>query len=42
MGGQRVEETIGGTLKIAKFDGTVKSAKDISIEGAGSEKLTVR
>ena len=41
-GGQRAEETVGGTLEVAKFDSSVKSAEDICIKGTGSEEPTAR
>ena len=41
-GGQRVKETIGGTLEVAEFDAAIKSAQDIRVEGTGSEELAAR
>ena len=42
MGGQRAKEVVCGTLEVAKFDATIISAKDVSVEGTGSEEPAVR
>ena len=42
MGGQRAKKMVGGTLEVAEFDATIKSAENISIKGTGSEEPAVR
>ena len=41
-GGQRVKEVVGGMLEVAKFDGAIKSAEDVSVKGTGSEEPAMR
>ena len=41
-GGQRAKESVGSMLEVAKFDATIKSAKDVGIEGTSSEEPAIR
>jgi len=41
-GGQGVEETVGGALKIAKLDASIEGPKDVSVSGKTSKDAAAR